>query len=113
MKGRKITSLPPIVGALGAFEMLKDSALGKDVSNRPTALTDKVGDITIDTCAPADTDVWETGIKRESVEGKWVIVSQYETAEQARRGHKGWLKLVTDDPACELKDIDMWNLNEQ
>ena len=108
--GRKITSVNPLMGALGAFEMTKDQALGKDVSGRKTALTDKVGDITIDTCIPSDTGIWETGIKRESVEGAWVIVSQYESDKEAEKGHKQWVKLMKEEPECELKDINMWNL---
>lgn len=110
MEGKKVTSVNPLVGALGALDMKKDQVLGKDVSGRRTAMTDEVGDITVDTCVPSDTGVWETGIIRESVEGVWVIVSQYETDEEAETGHKGWLKLVTDDPTCELKDINNWNL---
>lgn len=112
MKGKKVTSVNPLIGALGALEMLKDQALGKDVSGRPTAMTDEIGDITVDTCVPSDTGVWETGIKRVSIEGKWIIVSQYETEEEAREGHKGWVELMKKDPVCELKDIDMWNLEE-
>ena len=107
MKGERVTSVNPLIGALGALEMLKDSALGKDVSGRTTAMTDEVGEIVVDTCIPSDTDVWETGIKRDGV---WIIVSQYQTDEKAEKGHKGWVKLVTENPICKLIDINNWNL---
>lgn len=108
--GKRVTSVAPLIGALSALEMMKDQALGKDVSGRDTAMTDKIGDITIDTCVPSDTGVWETGIKRDSVERKWVIVSQYESDEEAERGHKQWVKLMEEKPKCKLKDVNMWNL---
>ena len=84
--------------------------LGKDVPGRDMALTDELEGISIDTCCAFDTGVWETGILREKVEGKWVIVSQYETKEEAEEGHKGWVELMKTDPACKLVDINMWNL---
>ncbi len=110
MKGERITSVNPLVGALSAFEMMKDQALGKDVSGRATSLTDELEGITVDTCCPSDTCVWETGIKREKIEGEWVIVSQYVDKEKATKGHKQWVELMKLTPDCKLKDIDMWNL---
>lgn len=108
--GKRVTSINPLVGTLTTLEMMKDQILGKDVSGRATALTDEIGDITIDTCVPSDTGVWETGIKRESVEGAWVIVGQYKTDDEASKGHKQWVKLMKEDPTCGLKDINMWGL---
>lgn len=110
MIGKKITSVPPIIGALSAFEMMKDAALGKDVSGRATALTDEWDDITVDTCIPTDTGVWETGIERKSIEGKWVIVSQYENTEEAQVGHNKWVELLKKNPKSKLTDINNWNL---
>lgn len=106
MEGKKITSVNPLEGALGFL----GSLLSVPISERPKAMMDKVGDITIDTCLATDTGVWETGIRRESIEGEWVIVSQYENKEEAKVGHAGWVKLMKNDPKCALKDIDMWNL---
>uniref|UniRef100_A0A6M3J298 Uncharacterized protein n=1 Tax=viral metagenome TaxID=1070528 RepID=A0A6M3J298_9ZZZZ len=105
MKGKRITSVSPLEGALDFFRTMS-------LADRSEAITDKIGDITIDTCVPSDTNIWETGIKRESVEGKWVIVSQYETEEEAKKGHKGWVRLMREKPTCKLIDIDMWNLGE-
>jgi len=111
--GKKVTSVNPLIGALSVVDMIKDNALGKDVSGRDKALTDEIGDITIDTCIPSDTGVWETGILRQSVEGKWVIVSQYESSEEAKKGHNQWVNLMKEEPTCELKDIDNWNLQRE
>ncbi len=110
MEGKKITSVDPFTGAIGTLELLRNQVLGKDVSNSDTALRNEIGDITVDTCLATDTGLWETGIYRESVEGRWVIVSQYESQEEAEKDHEGWLKLITNNPTCELTDIDMWNL---
>jgi len=107
--GKKVTSVHPLIGALGVLEVMKDIALGKDIG-RNTAMTDKIGDITVDTCVPSDTEIWETGILRKSVESKWVIVSQYESDGEAKKGHKQWVDLMKGEPNCELKDIDNWNL---
>ena len=74
-------------------------------------LTDKIGDITIDTSLPSDTHIWETGIKRLSIEGEWVIVEQYPNKEEALVGQKKWTQLMTENPDFPLKDIDLWNLN--
>ena len=110
--GEKVTSTHPLMGVLSTISMIKDSALGKEVSGRDTSMTDKIGDITVDTCLPSDTNVWETGIKREAIEGKWVIVGQYVTDEEARDGHKKWVAYMKENPTCELEDIDMWNLKD-
>ncbi len=109
MKGKKITSLHPLEGALNfisSYAKILVDPEGAVERHRASA-----GDITIDTCIPADTGVWETGIRRESIEGKWVIVSQYQTEEEAIIAHGNWVNLMRTDPTCELKDIDMWNLS--
>ena len=111
--GQKVTSTNPLLGVLSTLEMMKLQALGKDVSGRSTAMTDEVGNITIDTCVPSDTNVWETGIIRPSVEGAWVIVGQYITDEEAREGHKQWVELMQREPTCQLKDINNWNIPDE
>lgn len=111
--GKKVTSVNPMMGALSFFGTMKDQALGKDVSGRATAMTDKIGDITVDTCIPDDTGVWETGIRREAVEGEWIIVSQYESDEEAEEEHKKWVALMKEEPTCELKDLNNWNIPDE
>ena len=107
--GKKVASVNPMEGVISALSFMRDAALGKDIG-RSMAITNEIGDITIDTCCPTDTGIWETGVLRESVEGKWVIVSQYKSAEEAAREHKKWVELVKEEPACELKDIDTWGI---
>jgi len=109
IKGKKITNQEPLEGAFDFFEAL--SAVAKGESARDDVFTDNTMDgIVIDTCKPLDTMVWETGINRANVEGKWVIVSQYENKSKAEKGHKGWVELMKQDPTCELTDINLWNL---
>jgi len=107
VKGKKITNYSPLGGALNFLSGFPSSMSD---SFRRDVLTNKVGDITVDTVCAFDTGIWETGIKRESIEGKWVIVEQYEDAQEARKGHQKWLELMTNQPDAKLEDIDMWNL---
>ncbi len=67
--------------------------------NRATALTDEVQDQTVDTCHCADTDRWETGIRRHDT---WIIVEQYEDGAQASAGHTKWVAALRANPAMEL-----------
>ena len=84
---------------------IKDAILGKDVSGRATAKTDEWDGITVDTCIPADTHVWETGVNRTKIEGKWIIVSQYENENEADKGHKSWVALLKKNPKAKITDI--------
>lgn len=76
-----------------------------------TANTELDG-IVVDTCLPADTKIYETGIRRDKIEGIWVIVEQYENEDKAKEGHERWVKLMTEYPDYPLKDIDNWGLDE-
>jgi len=97
----------PLVGLL---DFLATFASGNPFSDKQ--ITNEVGNITVDTCLPKDTRIWETGINRPDIEGKWVIVEQYEDEDTAKVGHEKWVKLMTDDPNHSLKDIDMWSLDK-
>ena len=74
--------------------------------------TEELPDITVDTSIPADTHIWETGINRERIEGKWVIVEQYPDREAAKVGHSKWAELMKEYPDFPLRDIDSWSLEE-
>lgn len=110
----KISEDSPLVGALQFFGGLSDALLHplSEQTRRSEALTDEFDGITVDTCSTNDTHKWETGIKREQIEGKWIIVSQYHNKEEAEEGHKKWVEYIKENPACELRDIDLWNLKE-
>ena len=73
-------------------------------------VTTEIGNITVDTSLPKDTNFWETGIERLGIEGKWVIVEQYPDKNAAEAGHKKWVELMTEYPDYPLKDIDLWSL---
>lgn len=97
----------PITGALN---FLSTFASGNPYPDEQ--ITNEVSkSITVDTALPKDTMVWETGIKRMEIEGKWVIVEQYPDKESAQIGHKRWVEQMTEYPDYPLKDIDTWNLD--
>ena len=108
---QKITSKSPIEGVVSFLPSLADMAKGIQ-PERLYALVDKLDGITIDTVETPDTGYWETGIRRKSIEGKWIIVCQYRSEEEAKKGHKDWVEYMKENPTCELVDIDMWNLNQ-
>lgn len=104
---KKVTSEHPIVGALSFLSSLPEMMAN---SHKQDVFTDEFDGVTVDTCCPTDTRVWETGILRENIEGKWVIVSQYNSREEAEQKHKEWVAYLKENPTCGLKDIDCWNL---
>lgn len=114
-KQTKITDVEPLSGAMNFMSALASSIgkMGKFDNVRGEALTDRFNSITVDTCCPADTSIWETGVEREKIEGKWIIVSQYHSEEEAKAGHVKWVAFMKENPDCELKDIDQWNLNQE
>jgi len=66
----------------------------------------------VDTCRCADTGLWETGILRPKDTGRWVVVEQYETKQEAEQGHNKWVRLMREDPERELIDIELCFLEE-
>lgn len=109
-KQTKITSVDPIEGALDFFSTMCSSMLMGGQGKAGNKFTAEVKGIIIDTCKPLDTKIWETGILRPVLEGKWVIVSQYHSEAEAQQGHQEWLAYMTEHPDAPLKDIDCWNL---
>jgi hypothetical protein len=82
--------------------------------NRATATNTELhdGTVTIDTCLPSDTHIYETGVIRSKIGCKWVIVEQYPDAEAAKVGHSKWVNILTEYPDYPLKDVDLWGLDE-
>ena len=102
----------PIEGALNFMSTLASGGFeeaGKDCFN-DQILDNEKGNITVDTVCAPDTNIWETGIERLGIEGKWVIVEQYPDREEAEKGHQKWLELMKSQSDAPLKDIDMWSL---
>ena len=69
---------------------------------RETAISDDVNGVTVDTVLAPDTNLWETAIVRVS---NIVVVDQYHTEEEARKGHLEWIEKMKVDPDRELKDV--------
>lgn len=66
------------------------------------------GDLHISTVEVRDGRLpFETGVAHpEYNNGKWVIVDVYKTREEARIGHEGWIKAMTEDELPEaLLDV--------
>ena len=85
-----------------------DALLMQDNSFRDDHITDTIKDIIVDTVCAPDTGKWETGIY---INGKWIIVSQYDDKDSAIKGHKQYVKSVKKGKR-HFKDIDLWGLNE-
>jgi hypothetical protein len=114
MEPQKVDPFTGFLNFMPMFiESLKDPE-GAFKRNRATATTTKLHNdtIVVDTCLPADTNLYETGITRTNIEGKWVIVEQYPNKEEALIGHNTWVKLMAEYPDFPLKDIDTWSLDE-
>lgn len=67
----------------------------------------KVGKAEIDTCKVTDVyAIAETGIKHPQYnEGKWIIVEEYHSVEEAKNGHKKWVAVFKKGLPEELKDV--------
>uniref|UniRef100_A0A6M3LDB6 Uncharacterized protein n=1 Tax=viral metagenome TaxID=1070528 RepID=A0A6M3LDB6_9ZZZZ len=97
----------PITGVLNFLEVLASGHRGP-LDQITTKLHDDT--VIVDSSLPPDTMLWETGIKRTNIEGKWVIVEQYEDKEHAELGHQKWVNILTEYPDYPIKDIDNWSL---
>ena len=102
MKPQRVDPLTGMLNFLGAM------ASGNP--NPYKQITTELDRITIDTALASDTNIWETGVKRLDIEGKWVIVEQYPNEEEANTSHKKWSNLMSEYPDYPLRDIDLWNL---
>lgn len=95
------------IGGMSSF--MKNLSKGTMRVNRGEAMNTNINNHVVDTVCPGDSNKWETGIKRDE---DWTIVEQYKDMKEATKGHSKWVKLITENPNCELKDIDMWGLDE-
>jgi hypothetical protein len=77
--------------------------------NRKIAFT-KVGRALIDTCSVSDTDAgFETGIEHPQYNGgKWIIVEEYYSAKDAKKGHEKWVAVFKKGLPEELKDVSSY-----
>lgn len=73
-----------------------------------------VGETVIDTCAVTDSTCgFETGIQSPLYNGGlWVIVEEYDSKADAKRGHARWVKkmakppaTLTDTSSCSIKRL--------
>lgn len=93
----------PIEGMMKTMGALS----GITTVDRSDVFNDKFNNIVVDTVEAFDTHEWETGIE---IDGKWIIVEQYETREKAKSGHNEWVKTMKKNPKKKLKDVNVWSL---
>lgn len=67
----------------------------------------EINEATIDTCLVTDSNQpYETGISHKSFDkGNWIIVEQYDTKEEAQKGHDKWVELFTKEIPKTLKNV--------
>lgn len=59
----------------------------------------------VDTAMANDTGFYETAVQNEKYNaGRMIIVEQYETREEAKKGHKEWVKELKSKPDA-FRDI--------
>jgi len=71
--------------------------------------------LTVDTCTVPDTDhPFETGIKHPNYnDGNWVIVEEYDSKEEAQKGHDKWVKTMTAETLpSEIKDVSTSSMSK-
>lgn len=62
-------------------------------------------DFEVDTCYCNDTGIYETGITSKKLnDEKWIIVDEYRTKEEAKKGHAKWVKHMKTNTK-ELFDV--------
>lgn len=67
---------------------------------------DKIKNVEVDTVYATDTDCYETGIQDRRYYSSWMIVEEYDTKEEALKGHNKWVKkLTTGKPPKELPNV--------
>lgn len=73
----------------------------------------KVGEGVVDTVRVTDCDQpFETGVSHPLYNnGDWVIVEQYDTKAEAAKGHKKWVKILSQEELPEsLTDVNQCSI---
>jgi len=103
---KKMKSVSPYLGIKKTLDVMRSGSR----PFRNNVFRTKENGWIVDTCVAYDTEVWETGIDRTGTEDHWVIVEQYETEEEAQKGHELWVKKLRENPNTKLEDINVWEL---
>lgn len=84
-------------------------SMANNYDDRAVARYEENEDFIIDTCYVDDAEKpFETGIKHpEYNNGKWIIVEDYDSKNEAKAGHERWVKIMTKKELPEqLIDIN-------
>jgi len=79
--------------------------------SRKDIFRDEFDKIIVDTVRAFDTGTWETGIERDG--GHFIIVEQYDNRDKAAKGHAQWVRKLKENRNLELKDIDIFGLDDE
>ena len=88
-------------------------SMANNYEQRKVANTEINGAV-IDTCAVTDsTKPYETGICHPAYNGgRWVIVEEYSSKEEAQAGHDKWVLTFTDKLPSQLTDVGTSEINQ-
>lgn len=101
LKGKKISNKDEFDLVIGGFA---DGFGGVMFESEERRNSRKVNNTTgegwtVDTCYAPDNECYETGIECSWINnGDWVIVDEYETKEEAEKGHKKWVEQMGKRP---------------
>ena len=73
----------------------------------------KDDNVTVDTVRITDSDHnFETAVLSDEYKsGKWIVLEEYDTIEQAKVGHDKWVKIMTTEPLPEtITDVSTSNV---
>lgn len=71
----------------------------EEQANQRKVKNTEIKDCVVDTCYANDTEMFETGISYKKInDGNWVVVEEYSTKEEAKKGHEKWVKKMKKNP---------------
>ena len=70
----------------------------------------KIEGFTLDTCRVTDSiHPYETALKHENInDGNWIIIKQYNTEEEAAKGHRDLVDYIKNNNHLEFDNIHVW-----
>ena len=109
---RKIKEANPIAGLFKLLEVVSARLASGELFDRGKVFRheDPSGWI-VDTCVGLETEVWETGIWPTNRK-HCTVVEQYESEEEAEKGHNRWVLSMQSNTSQKLIDIDVWGLGK-
>lgn len=102
--------ISPMEGAISTLMLMRDSILSPNTFKNQDKFREEWDNHIVSTILARDTEAWETAIQQDGA--AWVVVEQYPDREAAQTGHDKWVASMKADPKQELKDLDLWGIND-